>query len=148
MCKNFISPRRAKWSLPLWSQRTNPVLRALCRQRWRGDPNLGPLGPALSPRKQQFSFFFHLPTPSQLLALVEQLYRLAERPGRACAGSPWGRPRLERPTTLQRCGRLRTTSLVRADMGASGLSRLAVCVTRRGAATVLGRGERGRKTVS
>lgn len=28
---------------------SKPVLRALFRQRWRGDPNMGPLGPVLSP---------------------------------------------------------------------------------------------------
>lgn len=73
------------------------ALRALSRQRWLGDPNLEPLGPALLPRLQQSSLSFHLPTPSQLSARVEQLYWLVERRRRECAGSPGVRPRLERP---------------------------------------------------
>lgn len=93
-------------------------------------------------------FSFHLPTPSQLFAVVEQLYWLVPQPGRACVGSAGGRPRLERPTTLQKCGRCGATSPGHADLGATGLSRHAVCVTGRGAVCVLGFAERVRNTVS
>lgn len=127
---------------------SKPALRSLFRQRWRGDPNLGPLGPALSPGLLQSSFSFHFPTPSQPAALVEQLYWRVLRRRRASGGSSGGRPRLERPTSLRRRGRHRSTSLVREGWGASGLSRLTVCVTGRGAVSGLGSGERGRKLVS
>ena len=88
------------------------------------------------------------PPLSPLAALVEQLYWRVLQRQRASAGSSGGRPGLERPTALRRRGRRRAVPLVRAGWGASGLSRLTVCVTGRGAITVLGSGERGRKLVS
>lgn len=130
MCKNFISLRaQRRPSLPppranLRSERS--------RQRWRGDSNLEPPGPALSPGRRQPSFSFPLPTPSQLSALVEQLYWRVPRPRRASAGSPAGTPAAERPTALRRRGRCWAAAPVLADEGASGLSRLALCVTGRG----------------
>lgn len=88
------------------------------------------------------------PPLSPLAALVEQLHWRVLRRQRASVGSSGGRPGLERPTALRRRGRRRAVSLVRAGWGASGLSRLTVCVTGRGAIPVLGSGERGRKLVS
>lgn len=143
----YLTPKNEMKALAPFST-SKPALRALSRQRWCGDPDLWPLGPAFSPWPQQSSFFLDHSTTSQLSALVEQLYWRVEGSRRAYAGSPAGRPQLRVPPPCGGVGAVGRHPWCVRTKGSSGQPRLALCVTRRGTVSMLGSGKRDRKIVS